>query len=1405
MAVRYLIKKKRLRNALRFDPTRTGEMRRRAERKVRAQFRNIRAALVDAVASRDVLRLTVNASFSIGKAITTPPFDFGELATMGLLDDSEKVKLFVSWLRDLLGDQLADEAEMAAWQTFAEEGWKKGAGRAFDDARRDPARWGKAEGEFYKGSKAEFLRSSFGQPESAEKVKLLAERTFAEMEGLTEDAVLRLSRTLVDGLVRGAGPEEIASDLVKALDFSEARAQTVARTELIRAHAEGQLDALEDMGVTQVGVMVEWNTAGDNKVCKLCRPLEGAVLNVSESHGLLPRHPNCRCAWVPYVQIALGGKRNAKATMTAILKSRALGGKSWGGNEGWAADFALQTNALRTSSRKDRAVSRLLVNSSWAEIKLLANAGFDESKVKRDEEGQFADKGSARVTTAKQFAEREKDQFKPRLGHHHVDYNNGVERTDDEKAAVKTWGFTKSAKEINDHVQHGTTFKTVEAEAAVKGLTSLLRKSKLPGDTVAYRTMMLDAEPKEGDEIKHAGFSAFTLQEDFAKQHLKNLGAKLHKNEYVTDDGEAFWKSMPTGNAEFKEDLHPRGADGKFVEAGRASPPDAAGKFKTLKASMGGSNGAKLVQDSKGDRYVVKKQKKEHQGRMLNEYTADSIYRAMGVLTPDSGLVGRIQKDGTGQVLKWGAYLGEGLTTLGQYQNLADKKQVEKIHREIGKHFVLDALLSSWDVVGMDGDNILVDKDHRPWRVDNGGSLKYRAQGAPKGAAFDGDVTELKTLRDKKVNPRTAEVYAHLTDEEVRDQIKQVVAKQADILAKVKDPETKAILEKRLNYLHKQLGNPLPVGDVSEKAQKFPTGVSVSAYLKGLALNKISDFQYKKIEEFNPGGIADGSLKVPTVVAKNKTHLDFLVKHLPAGVVVKGVTKAQLTAEAKGVKTPPPAADEDVSSLKDKLSDPTSLGEIKEWFKLNSKPILTSEEYDKKKQLEYMHWPDIQEMSDKQKKEFMVEAVKKPTKEEKAAAKAKEKADLKKAKDLQWLAEFDKKLWFKKTAKQKEKAGALKVLYKTELDAKKAAEVEELKKKQLEAEKKWAETAPKSGGSSDWDKDYKKKVELEEIKQWFKLNDKPHSQKTDEEYKKQIELETKHWPTIKQLTPAQKTELLKDSGLPVALPKMSYDEKKKYEAQTKYGPEHPPESFPKAPKIDSKGVEDYADAGEKKARLKLSSFPYPSAGVKLAHSKMDPPEKNAISKWAGSSLGIRKAFYDPGHGAVKTAENLVKALTKLPPYDGVVYHGMKIKDMENPKSSFGFKQLQRIITAGVGGTWSDKAPMPTTTSSSVAADFASSYIPGSGAIGSTAAVFTGEGDLSKTQVALTSGLGLMFKIKSKTARPIKGAGGLHGEDELLTMPGTVYRIKRIVRNVRVSSSSFEENKHCNIYVELEEE
>jgi len=91
----------------------------------------------------------------------------------------------------------------------------------------------------------------------------------------------------------------------------------------MRCHSEGQLDAMEDMGATELGVAVEWSTAGDDRVCELCEPLHGIVLTPEEARGLLPRHDGCRCCWTPanVGEKDEGQKRTKKAIDKAIDKS----------------------------------------------------------------------------------------------------------------------------------------------------------------------------------------------------------------------------------------------------------------------------------------------------------------------------------------------------------------------------------------------------------------------------------------------------------------------------------------------------------------------------------------------------------------------------------------------------------------------------------------------------------------------------------------------------------------------------------------------------------------------------------------------------------------------------------------------------------------------------------------------------------------------------------------------------------------------------------------------------------------------------------------------------------------------------------------------------------------------------
>jgi SPP1 gp7 family putative phage head morphogenesis protein len=310
-------------NPDRSDPTRTGPLRREFLRELRRRFRRIKTELVELVRVEDAFGLAANAAGRI--ALANAGRGIRNAGRWSFLSTADALKQFQTWLARRLRSELIGRSEDDLWRKFSEEAWRQGAGRSWTDVRQSQLRKERPElflperqeslRDFYEGSREEFLRSAFNRPVAVEKLKLLASRTFEDLKGVTEQMAARIRRTLTDGMARGEHSVEIARALAEDVDIGLGRAEAISRTEISRAYTEGQLDALEEMGVDALGVMVEWSTAGDSAVCPLCRPLEGVVLSIEEARGLLPRHPNCRCAYVPanVGEDKRGQKRGARA------------------------------------------------------------------------------------------------------------------------------------------------------------------------------------------------------------------------------------------------------------------------------------------------------------------------------------------------------------------------------------------------------------------------------------------------------------------------------------------------------------------------------------------------------------------------------------------------------------------------------------------------------------------------------------------------------------------------------------------------------------------------------------------------------------------------------------------------------------------------------------------------------------------------------------------------------------------------------------------------------------------------------------------------------------------------------------------------------------------------------------
>jgi SPP1 gp7 family putative phage head morphogenesis protein len=99
---------------------------------------------------------------------------------------------------------------------------------------------------------------------------------------------------LVQGMLLGRNPREVAQDLRKVLGTTLSRALTIARTETLRAHREATRASYQANADIVKGWV--WHAALDARTCIACWVMHGTRHSINE---ILDDHPNGRCAMVP--------------------------------------------------------------------------------------------------------------------------------------------------------------------------------------------------------------------------------------------------------------------------------------------------------------------------------------------------------------------------------------------------------------------------------------------------------------------------------------------------------------------------------------------------------------------------------------------------------------------------------------------------------------------------------------------------------------------------------------------------------------------------------------------------------------------------------------------------------------------------------------------------------------------------------------------------------------------------------------------------------------------------------------------------------------------------------------------------------------------------------------------------
>lgn len=204
-------------------------------------------------------------------------------------------------------------------------------------------------------------------------------------------------------------------------------------------------------------------------------------------------------------------------------------------------------------------------------------------------------------------------------------------------------------------------------------------------------------------------------------------------------------------------------------------------RLKDFEAA-GGSNGAQKAVDDEGNTWFVKPYVKPNvggasparaaeelemaKGRVAAELMANAFYKKLGIAVPET-VATAMPVVAAGEVQRVPALATKGVGAPKGEQTYAWWETPQ--HLETAKQgFMADAFLGNWDVVGLDKDNMVLGADGQLYRVDNGSSLFFRAQGGLK--EFTPDVGEVKSMLNPKKNESAASVFEGIDHDEMRAQ-----------------------------------------------------------------------------------------------------------------------------------------------------------------------------------------------------------------------------------------------------------------------------------------------------------------------------------------------------------------------------------------------------------------------------------------------------------------------------------------------------------------------------------------------------------------------------------------------------------------------------------------------------------
>lgn len=255
------------------DPTRTKTLRNTFARDVRKRFTVLESRIAAAL-SEDVFGFGAPAVLADYR--NRPPGD--------------RLEAFSDWLEEQEEETVLERSRapfgLVLWTSlYIDAAYKAGLRHAVSAVRRIGVPVGE---------------QAVSAPVHAAALGNLQNRAFLEVQGAVSALNQRLVRLASQNMLTGGSTASLVAEMKTAVrDVMRRRAILTAHTEVVRAHHIATMETYRVAGIEEVEALVEFNTAGDARVCPICAGLNGNTYTLDEAWSLLPVHPLCRCVMLP--------------------------------------------------------------------------------------------------------------------------------------------------------------------------------------------------------------------------------------------------------------------------------------------------------------------------------------------------------------------------------------------------------------------------------------------------------------------------------------------------------------------------------------------------------------------------------------------------------------------------------------------------------------------------------------------------------------------------------------------------------------------------------------------------------------------------------------------------------------------------------------------------------------------------------------------------------------------------------------------------------------------------------------------------------------------------------------------------------------------------------------------------